>query len=112
MNTRAKAKGVKLVVIIYPSKMSAYDGLVRAANLSNPLFMKIVKDEAALKEEILTLCNGHDIACVDALPAFQAELGTGKKMYKENWDEHSTPAGYEVYAKVAKNALVKFGVIK
>ena len=112
MNTRAKAQGVKLVLIIYPSKMSAYNELIRAANLSNPLFMKIVKDEAELKEEILTVCNGHDIACVDALPTFQAELGTGKKMYKENWDEHSTPIGYEVYAKVAKDALVKFGIIK
>ncbi|MDO8483217.1 MAG: hypothetical protein Q7S86_05375, partial [bacterium] len=104
MNTRAKAKGVKLVVIVYPSKMSAYDELVRAANLSNPLFMKIVKDEAWLKEEILTTCKGGDILCVDALPTFQAELGAGKKMYKENWDEHSTSAGYEVYAKVAKDA--------
>ena len=112
MDVRAKAGGAKLIVIIYPSKMSAYDELVRAANLSNSSFIKIVKDEAWLKEEIFTICKGHDIACVDALPMFQTELGTGKKMYKENWDEHSPPLGYEVYAKVAKDALVKFDIIK
>lgn len=112
MNTRAQAGGAKLIVVIYPSKMSAYDELTREANLSNGLFTKIVKDEDQLKEEILRTCKEHNIACVDALRAFQAELGKGKKIYQENWDEHPRAQGYDVYAAVAKEALVKFGIIK
>ena len=112
MNARAKKGGAKLIVVIYPSKMSAYDELVRTANLSNVAFTKIVKDESKLKEEILLTCNEHAIACVDALPTFQAELGKGNKKYQESWDEHPAPEGYDVYAEVAKDALVKFGIIK
>jgi len=112
MNARAKAGGAKLVVAIYPSKMSAYDELAREANLFNASFAKIVKDEAELKGEIVAVCNEHKIACVDALPMFQTELGKGKKMYPENWDEHPLSSGYDVYAEVAKCALVKVGIIK
>ena len=112
MNTRASSGGAQLVVVIYPSKMSAYNELVREANLSNHAFTKIVEDEGELKGEILTVCNEHKIVCVDALPAFQAELEKGKKMYSESWDEHPLPSGYGAYAEVAKNALVKLGIIK
>ena len=76
------------------------------------LRLRPLRRDEVVKVECDFFCAGQCAACVDALPTFQAELAAGTKFYLESCDEHPLPLGYAIYAKVTKEELVKFGVIK
>jgi hypothetical protein len=101
----AKDNNIELVIILIPSKMTAYRTLAEEKMLYNDRFNQIVTNETLIRLNMLAYCKELMITCVDvALPLTEA-IATGEIVYPSDRDEHPLPRGYEIYAQVAVDSL-------
>ena len=108
--TDLEAVGVRLLVVLIPTKESVFASSMRLSGSSaESTFSDLVDAEAMVRAQVVERLEEDGTAYVDALPALSAAAQKGEHIYRQIEDGHPTPAGYTVVAKVVANALAGLG---
>lgn len=108
MSERAKQAGVKLVVMVIPTKEEVYLDYFRATKMVIPEgFSEYHSASVRLNEAIREFCSNEHIECFSSLPALSAALLRGERIFSNSKESHPLPAGYRVIAEVLDAHLRK-----
>lgn len=105
MSDMANREGVELVVLMIPSKMTAYRELVSKKDLNNQTFDEILTNETLIRLNMMNYCDDIGIICLDVAPSLSEALLDGVQIYKTDRDEHPLPVGYTIYASVVADNI-------
>jgi hypothetical protein len=111
MHRRAGGASASLVVVLIPTKESAFADTVSRAGVAVPEdYRRLVVDESALRERCLSRLRDRGIPALDLLPALSAAIRDGRLPYSADLDGHPTPEGHRVIANGVGEWLVGLGV--
>lgn len=100
MQQRLASQGIDLLVMIIPTKESAYAPLLaRAPGGLSPPAREFLAVEQRLRGEIIASLSASGIAYVDVLPALQAPLLKAIPVFNESDDGHPNAAGQAAIAR-------------
>jgi len=102
---RVDAHGVKLLVLLIPTKESVYADLMQREGRSTGTFSRLVEMENRAREEVKSWCTEKHIACVDALPELRNAIAQRQQIYPSTTESHPNAAGYAVLAATVAKAL-------
>lgn len=105
MQAAVLTKGVRLIVLLIPTKESVYADVMRGNGLSVGTYARLVGWETQARSDILNWCSEKRISCVDALPALQKAVAVGQRIYPSSTESHPNAAGYAILAATVENAL-------
>lgn len=94
MQTRCRAAGVKLLVVLIPTKESVFWPLV-SDPAAHPRLQNLVEDEARLKRRLISEMRVNGIESLDLLEALRS---SSVQPYFEDADSHPNRAGHRVIA--------------
>ena len=104
------AAGVRLLVLLIPTKETAYADLLRERGVSaGEVFDRLIGAEAEARAQVVSLCGQAGLACVDALPALSDAVRRGEQLYPASTESHPNAAGYHLLATVVREELEKRG---
>jgi lysophospholipase L1-like esterase len=109
MKRQADASKVRLLVLLIPTKESAYAGVMSQRQDSNSTYGKLIAMEGRVRQEIVEECRTQNIDCLDALTSLSEALGRGESIYPTSTESHPNPRGYSVIASAVNNNLNKLG---
>jgi lysophospholipase L1-like esterase len=109
MKRQADASKVRLLVLLIPTKESAYAGVMSGKKGSNPTYYKLIEMEGRVRKEIVDECRTQNIDCLDALDYLSEALARGESIYPASTESHPNPRGYSVIAAAVNNNLGKLG---
>lgn len=99
MRQRLAIDNVHLVVLVIPTKESAYAELVDPQRDGLPASTtNLIATETRLRERIVGFLRQEQITYVDALPALRGSLANGTMAYNEPDDGHPNAAGQRAMA--------------
>ncbi len=108
MERQAEASKVRLLVLLIPTKESAYAGVMKTA--PDPTYGKLIEMERRVRTEIEEECRTQNIECLDALPFLSESLRRGERVYPSTTESHPNARGYFVVASAVHNSLGKLGL--
>ena len=97
--------GVKLLVLLIPTKELVYDDLMQREGRSTGTYSRLVGMENRAREEVKAWCTEKHIACVDALPELRIAIANRQQVYPSTTESHPNAAGYAVLAATVAKAL-------
>ncbi|MCA1641669.1 MAG: hypothetical protein LC785_06925 [Acidobacteria bacterium] len=110
LKSRTDAANVKLLVLLIPSKESAYAGAMRAqAGRLDPVYERLVAMEGRARAEIEAQCAASGVKCVDALPRLSAAAAGGEQVYPQTTESHPSARGYHILATTVGEAIRSAG---
>jgi lysophospholipase L1-like esterase len=107
MKRQADASKVRLLILLIPTKESAYAGVMSEKKDSNPTYGKLIEMEGRVRKEIVEECRTQNIDCLDTLAYLSQALGRGEAIYPTSTESHPNPRGYSVIASAVNNNLGK-----
>lgn len=109
----AARQGVRLLVVLIPTKERAYCGaLARARAEVPPSFVRLCEAEAAANAEMTAFLKARRVEHIDVLPALDAHMRKGIAVYPPDADGHPQKTGYGVIAGEIAAALRREGARK
>lgn len=102
---RVDEHGVKLLVLLIPTKELVYDDLMQREGRSTGTYSRLVGMENRAREEVKSWCTEKHIACVDALPELRNAIARRQPIYPSTTESHPNAAGYAVLAATVAKAL-------
>jgi GDSL-like Lipase/Acylhydrolase family len=110
LDSRCRGAGVRLLVVSFPTKESAYVPVVRASRPKpDPGYERLVAAESRVSNDLASFCRDRGIAFHDLLPALRKGLQDGVQLYPATADGHPLPAGYAVYASSIAEEIRRLG---
>lgn len=110
INAKAEASGTRLLVVLIPTKESAYADVLRERGARlHETHEKLIRQEAAARAEIQALCERERVACADALPRLSEGIRSGAQLYSQGSESHPHASGYALIAAVARDELARRG---
>ena len=107
MDTRARAAGVSTLLVLLPTKESAYEEIMSSGGgQPSDTYRRLVTVEADVREELLRFCRSSNLNVLDVRPALSAALRGGSAMYPVTTDGHPNAAGYEAIASAVTKTLL------
>jgi lysophospholipase L1-like esterase len=110
MQNEMEAKQVKLVVLLLPTKESAYAKVSSGKIRLDPTYQKLVEMEGRIRSELISTCQARRIDCVDALPYLGSALDRGERLYPTTTESHPNERGYIVIASAVNENLSRLGL--
>ncbi len=101
----ADGHGVKLMVLLIPTKEMVYADLMQREGRSTGTYSRLVEMENRAREEVKSWCTEKQIACVDALPELRNAIAQRQQIYPSTTESHPNAAGYGVLAATVAKAL-------
>jgi hypothetical protein len=99
MNNQARAVGVHMLLLLLPTKESAYEEIAaRSGGRLSQTYADLLRAETRVRGELLRFCRSHDLPVVDVRPALAASLRNGAAVYPVTTDGHPAPLGYDAIA--------------
>ena len=106
MRDESRARGVRLVVLVIPTKENVYaDAMRKTGRAPDPALAAVAGRERRLRGELMAFCGGAGLECVDPLPALTAAVVRGEAIFPPYIDGHFNARGYAVLAEVVGQAL-------
>jgi hypothetical protein len=100
MAARSRAAGVRLQVLLIPSKEWVVHALVRShGGKVSDAYEQLVRSETARVADVQTLCAALSIGCVSALDELRAALSKPVAVYPASGDGHPLASGYAAYVR-------------
>jgi lysophospholipase L1-like esterase len=110
IQNEVSAKQARLIVLLLPTKESVY-AKVRSGKISlDPGYQNLVDMEGRIRSELISTCQAHRIAFVDALPYLSGALERGERVYPTTTESHPNERGYFVIASAVNENLSKLGL--
>lgn len=110
MQRQAEANKVKLLILLIPTKESAYSAVMDGKTGPDPTYGKLIEMEGRVRTEIEDECRTQSIDYLDALPYLSEALGRGERVYPTTTESHPNARGYFVIASAVNNTLGKLGL--
>jgi len=105
-NQRCEAAGVRLTVLLIPTRESAYSHSELSGTDSWPdALRQMVQREADLRGRLQTALQQQQIHQVDLLPLLTAAVDSETRVYAAHDEGHPKPAGYQLYASAVAGAI-------
>jgi len=101
----ADGHGVKLMVLLIPTKEMVYADLMQREGRSTGTYSRLVEMEHRAREEVKSWCTEKHVACVDALPELRNAIAQRQQIYPSTTESHPNAAGYAVLAATVAKAL-------
>jgi lysophospholipase L1-like esterase len=102
---KADKSGVKLLVLLIPTKELVYADLMQREGKLNGTYARLVEMENQSRHDVESWCNEKRIRCVDALPNLQRAIAGRQQIYPSTTESHPNAAGYRVLAATVNEAL-------
>ncbi len=102
---KTEAQGVKLVVLLIPTKESVYADLMQQEGKYNGTYRRLVDNESRARKEIVQWCEAKHISYLDALPDLRAAITRRQQIYPSTTESHPNVAGYRILADVVNKSL-------
>ena len=110
IRAKADAAGARLIVLLIPTKESAYADVLRARGARlHETHEKLIRQEAEARAEILALCGRERMACADAHPRFSEAVGRGERVYPQSTNSHPRGEGYALMSAAVGDELARRG---
>ena len=106
ISAKTEAHGVQLIVLLIPTKESAYADLMADAHPPES-FARILRMEGKARAEIISACASRNIPCVDPLPLMRQALSRNERIYPMGEDGHPRTGGYAVLAAAVHAKIVE-----
>jgi hypothetical protein len=103
MHKQAQAQGVRLLVVLIPTKELVYADLM--TEQVAPAYDRLVRLEYEAREQIIATLDANGIEYIDSLTALREAIRADRAIYPSNTDGHLEPVGYEVIAAAAYQQL-------
>jgi hypothetical protein len=110
MERQVEASKVRLLVLLIPTKESAYAGVMSGKTAPDPTYGRLIEMEGRVRTEIEEECRTQNIECLDALPYLSEALRRGERVYPSTTESHPNVRGYFVIASAVHNSLGKLGL--
>lgn len=108
IRTRTDAVDTKLLVLLIPTKEMVYtDGIETQNGKLDPVLARLANMEGQARNEILALCQKHDIVCVDGLPPLAQAVQRREQIYPAHTGGHPMAHGYFQLASAMNDSLTK-----
>ena len=107
MERQAEAGKVRLLVLLIPTKESAYAEVMSGKTDPDPTYSKLIEMEGRVRTEIEDECRTRNIDYLDALPYLSEALRRGERVYPSTTESHPNAWGYFVIASAVNNTLGK-----
>lgn len=106
MDKRARAAGLRTLLVLLPTKESAYAEAVATGGVRpSGDYRRLVRAEADVRKELVRFCRSFDLTLLDVRPALSAALRGGSALYPVTTDGHPNAAGYDAIAAAVAEAL-------
>lgn len=105
MQNRAKADGVRLIILFIPSKELAYYN--QASGLDSDSYHELIRQETHFWDAVRDLMEAGSIEYVDALPALRTSLAAGLQPYKLSHNGHPNAVGQSEIARLVSDYLAQ-----
>lgn len=102
MSDRAADGGLRLLVLLIPTKERVFEGRWPEPSQS---YRRLIDNEARLWEIVMRFLDGNGIAYVDALPALRDQLERQVQPYPVSDDGHPGPSGHLAIAQAVASFL-------
>ena len=106
MHANAKAARARLVVLLIPTKESAYAHLMKQTRAPDT-FAQLVRMESQARADIMKTCAEHSIPCADPLPLMREALARDERLYPMDEDGHPRAGGYALCARAVHDAILR-----
>jgi len=104
------ANQVSLMVLLLPTKETAYAMARSGESGTNPSYQKLVEMEGRVRSELISTCKANRILYIDALPYLSDALNRGERLYPTTTESHPNARGYLVIASAVNENLGKLGL--
>jgi hypothetical protein len=98
MRNVARQHGCKFAVLLLPTKGFVFNAF-SGGNISNDSFHDQIKNETAVRTELMEMFREHNIAFIDPLPRL---LRSSEQPYFESADGHTNFVGHSIIADLVK----------
>jgi lysophospholipase L1-like esterase len=106
IQSEADQQGVKLLVVLIPTKERAYCAYLKQATTSLPVsHAKLCDAESRTKTELTRSLDEHKVRYVDVSTALEASIAKHVQLYPTDSDGHLQSTGYGVMAQVIAEAV-------
>ena len=106
LKSDADAQGMKLLVVLIPTKERAYCRYLKKSGGDIPdAFFRLCDVEEQVKKELMLFFATKSIAYVDVSLAMEEQIEKHLQIYPKNSDTHPEAAGYGVIARVVYDAV-------
>ncbi|MEZ6127778.1 MAG: GDSL-type esterase/lipase family protein [Planctomycetaceae bacterium] len=103
---RCDAAGTKLIVLLIPTRESAYSHSPHSAVESWPNALKqMVQRETDVRVRLQAALQEQQIECVDLLPLLTAAVDSDTRVYAAHDEGHPIASGYQLYASAVAGAI-------
>jgi hypothetical protein len=100
MAVRSQENGIKLVVMVIPSKEYIFYQFLSGSRRDLPgIYEQMASSETGLRKDVINWLNAQAIAQVDIAPELFGAVSSQGGIYPQGDDGHPLPAGYAAYAK-------------
>lgn len=104
--SEANAQGVKLLIVMIPTKERAYCAYLQRVGATMPAsHTKLCDAEVRAKIELMASLDARNMQYVDASSALEAHIDRHVPLYPADSDGHLQSTGYGVVAQVVADAL-------
>lgn len=108
-HSSAAAYGAHLLVVLIPTKESAYAGVMAARGHPGTTYARLVAQERTCRERLTAGLARAGIPHADTLPALRSGLERGARLYPPTTESHPTEEGYDVIAHTVVTHLDRLG---
>ena len=110
ISAKAEASGARLLVLLIPTKESAYADVLRERGARlHETHEKLLRQEAAARAEIQALCEREAVVCADALPRLSEAVRRGEQIDPQSANSHPGANGYALMSAVVRDELARRG---
>ena len=109
LQSEADLQGVRLIVVLIPTKERAFCTYLRQARASLPSSHdKLCDAEAQAKAELVRSLDANKIRFADPISALEEKIAQHVPLYPADSDGHFLAAGYGVLAQVVADAVRRY----
>lgn len=109
IQSEADEQGVKLLVVLIPTKERAYCAYLKQATTPLPAsHARLCDAEARTKAELMRSLDARSVRYVDASGALEENIALHVQLYPPDSDGHLQSAGYGVVAQVVADAVRRY----
>lgn len=106
IKSEADLNGVKLIVVLIPTKERAYCAQLMVSAARLPLsHARLCEAETKTKAEFMQTLEKHGIHTIDATAALEAKIAQHVQLYSVDSDSHLQTAGYGVVAQLVADVI-------
>lgn len=105
----AARRGVRLLVVLIPTKERVYAERVRRARHGglDPTYATLVVDEEKCQNQIESLLQQHRIEALALLPVLREAVARGEPVYPPTTESHPSALGYQVIAQAVARRVAE-----